>query len=74
MLNNYKRHGIAARAEEALPGGHAVTDLLLSRAADAGADLIVAGAYHHSQLRESLFGGVTRDLLERMAVPVLLSH
>jgi nucleotide-binding universal stress UspA family protein len=71
---NYQRHGITARAEERLSEGHTVSDVLLSCATDAGADLIVAGAYHHSQLRESLFGGVTRDLLERISVPVLLSH
>ncbi|HEX2150983.1 MAG TPA: universal stress protein [Stellaceae bacterium] len=74
MLKSYERHGIAARAEEALPDGHAISDVLLSRAANFGTDLIVAGAYHHSRLRESVFGGVTRDLLERMPVPLLLSH
>jgi len=42
--------------------------------ADLGADMIVAGAYHHSQLRESLLGGVSRDLLDHMMVPVLMSH
>jgi len=74
MLRNLERHGIPARTEEALRGDLSVSDALLSRAADFAADLIVAGAYHHSQLRESLFGGVTRDLLERMTVPVLMSR
>jgi nucleotide-binding universal stress UspA family protein len=36
--------------------------------------LIVAGAYHHSQLRESLLGGTSRSLLDHMTVPVLVSH
>jgi hypothetical protein len=36
--------------------------------------MIVAGAYHHSQLREALIGGVSRDLLRHMTVPVLMSH
>jgi nucleotide-binding universal stress UspA family protein len=71
---NYQRHGIAARVEETLRGDLAIADLLLSRAADFSADLIVAGAYHHSQLREALFGGITRDLLDHMTVPVLMSH
>ena len=74
VLKNFERHGIRARVEQALRGDLSVSDLLLSRAADLGADLIVAGAYHHSQLRESVFGGVTRDLLDRMTVPVLMSH
>jgi nucleotide-binding universal stress UspA family protein len=74
MLKNYGRHGIPARVEETIRGDLAIADILLSRASDCDADLIVAGAYHHSQLRESLFGGVTRDLLDHMTVPVLMSH
>jgi nucleotide-binding universal stress UspA family protein len=45
-----------------------------TRAADLGADMIVAGAYHHSRLRESLLGGVSRDLLDRLTIPLLMSH
>jgi nucleotide-binding universal stress UspA family protein len=52
----------------------ALRDVLLSPTADLGTDMIVAGAYHHSHLREELFGGVTRDLLDHMTVPVLMSH
>ena len=73
-VTNYERHGIAVRVEETIRSDLGVGDVLLSRAGDFDADLIVAGAYHHSQLRESLFGGVTRDLLDRMTVPVLMSH
>jgi nucleotide-binding universal stress UspA family protein len=38
------------------------------------ADLIVAGAYSHSPLREWAFGGVTQDLLTDCDRHVLLSH
>ncbi|HTV87582.1 MAG TPA: universal stress protein [Stellaceae bacterium] len=68
------RHGVKAAHEESVRGDVPVADLLLSRAADLDADLIVAGAYHHSQFREALLGGVSRDLLDHMTVPVLLSH
>jgi nucleotide-binding universal stress UspA family protein len=74
MVHHLRRHGIAAQPEETLRGGIAISDVLLSRAADLAADLIVAGAYHHSQLREALIGGVSRELLEHMTVPVLMSH
>jgi nucleotide-binding universal stress UspA family protein len=74
VVAHLRRHGIAARVEETVRGELAVSDVLLSRAADLAADLIVAGAYHHSQLREALVGGVSRELLEHMTVPVLLSH
>ena len=49
-------------------------NLLLSRVADEGADLLVSGGYGHSRLRELVLGGVTRELLAHMSVPVLLSH
>lgn len=48
-----RRHGINATAEETLRGGLAISDLLLSRAADFAADMIVTGGYHHWQLREA---------------------
>lgn len=47
---------------------------LLALARDAEAGLVVAGAYGHSRFREWVLGGVTRELLERAAVPVLLAH
>jgi nucleotide-binding universal stress UspA family protein len=74
MVHHLQRHGIAARAEETLHGDLRISDVLLSRAADLAVDLLVAGAYHHSQLREALVGGVSRDLLDHMTVPVLMSH
>ena len=42
-------------------------------AAEIGADLLVMGAYSHSRLREAVFGGATRDVLDRARLPVLLS-
>jgi nucleotide-binding universal stress UspA family protein len=68
------RHDITAEAESTQALDIAVGDVLLSRAADLGADLIVMGAYGHSRLREMVLGGATRHLLRHMTVPVLLSH
>src|SRR5829696_2402952 len=73
-VRHLQHHGIPARGEEAPRGDLSIGDVLLSRAADLGADLIVAGGYHHSQLREALLGGVSRELLDHMTVPVLMSH
>ena len=74
IVRHLERHGIAARPEETPRGDIPIADLLLSRAADLDIDLIVAGAYHHSQFREALLGGVSRELLDHMTVPVLMSH
>jgi nucleotide-binding universal stress UspA family protein len=68
------RHGVAAEAASTVGLDIAVGDVLLSRAADLGVDLIVMGAYGHSRLREVVLGGATRHILHHMTVPVLLSH
>lgn len=47
---------------------------LAALARDCGAGLMVTGAYGHSRLREWVLGGVTRELLERAPVPLLLAH
>ncbi len=46
----------------------------ISIAKKQGADLIIAGAYGHSRLREWVLGGVTNDLLQRAEICALLSH
>jgi len=51
-----------------------VGDALMGIARDAGAGLMVTGAYGHSRYREWMLGGVTRELLERAHVPLLLAH
>lgn len=38
------------------------------------ADLIVAGAFGHSKLKESLVGSLSHELLQNPSIPVLLSH
>ena len=74
LCQHLARHGITATSA-ALPASDLeVGDVLLSRAADEGADLMVMGAYGHSRLREIVLGGATRHLLQHMTVPVLMSH
>jgi nucleotide-binding universal stress UspA family protein len=40
----------------------------------AGADMAVLGLYGHSRLREFVLGGVSRELLDEMPAPLLMSH
>lgn len=47
---------------------------LLEHARTVGADLLVAGGYGHSRLREAVLGGTTRELLQTAHLPVLFSH
>ena len=68
------RHGYQAEAAHVVAEDMTVGDMILSRAADAGVDLIVMGAYGHSRLREFILGGGTAHVLRHMTVPVLMSH
>ena len=67
-------HGIEATINEVEPDRRSVGDRLLDEAADAGADLLVMGAYSHSRWREHMIGGVTRHILDHATMPVLMSH
>jgi nucleotide-binding universal stress UspA family protein len=67
------RHGVTAEAVAAEPLGDEARTLT-QIALDTGAELIVAGAFGQSRLREWVFGGVTRDLLLRSDRFMLLSH
>jgi nucleotide-binding universal stress UspA family protein len=68
------RHGVRAEVERTVAGDVAIGDVLLSRAADIGADLLVMGAYGHSRAHELLLGGATRSVLHTMTLPVLMAH
>jgi nucleotide-binding universal stress UspA family protein len=67
-------HGINFRSEVIERDRSKVEDRLSSFAERTASDLVVAGAYGHSRLRELVFGGVTRRLTTGFAVPCLLSH
>ena len=69
------RHGVTAEARHTLTSSEiAAGDALLSEISDHGASLLVMGGYGHHRMRELLLGGVTRDILRQMTVPVLMSH
>lgn len=68
------RHGVKVEAQHIKTNDVSVANMLLSRVADESVDLLVMGAYGHARVRELVLGGVTRELLRQMTVPVLMSH
>ena len=68
------RHGARVTVERLPSGGRSVADVLSRHAVDMGADLLVMGAYGHSRLREFIFGGVTKSMLNKPPVPVLMAR
>ncbi|MDP2619620.1 MAG: universal stress protein [Hyphomicrobiales bacterium] len=74
MATSLSRHGVKVEVGHSATKEVGVGDELLSRAADQGADLLVMGAYGHSRVREYVFGGATRHILQHMTIPTLMSH
>ena len=68
------RHGVKVTVQREVAPDADVGGVILSRAADHGADLIVMGIYGHSRMRELVLGGASRSLLGSMTVPVLMAH
>ncbi len=67
-------HGIAATAHPLADPIISAADEILRFVEREGADLVVMGAYGHSRLREWVFGGLTRDMLQMTPVCCLMSH
>jgi nucleotide-binding universal stress UspA family protein len=67
-------HGLPASLHVLAIDSSPFGDLLLGRARDLGADMLIMGAYAHSPLREMLLGGVTRHVLAHAGLPVLMRH
>lgn len=67
------RHGIAATVR-LLHRDVPVAEQLIYAANKWGASLLVSGGYTHSRMRQTLFGGVTHNLLENCRIPLLLAH
>ena len=67
-------HGIQCTLDVLQTSKGNVGDTLLTSAAEMNADLLVMGAYGHSRVRELVLGGVTRHILDKAELPVLLAH
>jgi nucleotide-binding universal stress UspA family protein len=69
------RHGINAKVTRQVTAGDIdIGKGLLSLATDRGSDLLVMGCYGHTRFREILLGGVSREILRSMTLPVLMAH
>jgi nucleotide-binding universal stress UspA family protein len=67
-------HGVAATALTHEDEGRSPGAAILAQARQLGADLLVKGAYTQSRIRELIFGGATRHILEHTGLPVLMAH
>ncbi|HEY3797334.1 MAG TPA: universal stress protein [Caulobacteraceae bacterium] len=74
QLKDYlAERGVAADVT-ALEGSGDAAPRLLKAASEAGADLLVAGAFGHPRLQEFVFGGATKVFLHAAEPSLFLSH
>jgi nucleotide-binding universal stress UspA family protein len=75
LADHLARHGVAAHISDWTDTGDvSALEALFASLDTQDADLIVAGAFSHSRLFESLFGGVSLDLLRQPTAPIFMSH
>ncbi|MGB8819310.1 MAG: universal stress protein [Rhizobiaceae bacterium] len=74
LASYLSRHGVNVTVDRLPSSGNPASDVLLQHAGDHGVEMIVMGAYGHSRLRERIFGGVTRSMLNRVTVPLFMAH
>lgn len=67
-------HGINANARKITSYEGSIGDALLQAARTNAHALLVMGAYGSSAVAEYIFGGVTRTVMEKADVPILVSH
>ena len=56
------------------PQNLSVGDTMVAEAMELGGDLLLKGAFTNSRVRQMIFGGATRDIINGAKLPVLLAH
>jgi nucleotide-binding universal stress UspA family protein len=67
-------NGVPAQALDAENEGRSVGETILKLTMSLGGDLLVKGAYTQSRLRQMIFGGPTRHLLDHATLPMIMAH
>ena len=68
------RHGVKVTVDRVPSQGKTIASVLRQHAVDTAAELLVMGAYGHSRLRERIFGGVTKSMLDSPPLPILMAR
>ena len=74
VLGYLQSHGVRTHWQQHAKAPRDICDALLSHCALVEADLLVMGCYSHGRMRERLLGGLTREMLRSMRLPVLMAH
>jgi nucleotide-binding universal stress UspA family protein len=73
-VSQLARHGLVAEAHVLAAHPYNAPETLVREALELGADLLIAGAYSHGRVRELVFGGFTRQVLDACKLSVFFMH
>jgi len=74
VVRHFVRHGFQAEWKHLTNGDLTDAEVLEEHALAGKADVLAIGAFAHSWLKEKVFGGVTRTLLDKPRLPILASR
>jgi nucleotide-binding universal stress UspA family protein len=74
LAAHLRHYGIRATLHHIRMQAAGIGATLIAESQRLGADAIVMGGYGHSKSREWLLGGVTRELLHRAPIPLIIAH
>ena len=74
LAHHLVQRGLMVRSETLARGGRSIGRAVLEFAETWNTDLLIKGAFTHSRLRQLIFGGATREILERAPIPTLFCH
>lgn len=69
-----QRTGVEVNAKTIERGDESIAATLLKQLAITKSDVLVLGGYSNPRIQETLFGGVTMDLLTKSTVPLFMVH
>ena len=74
LIRYLQCNGVATESLAVELDGRSTGEAILATAQSLSCDLLIKGAYTQSRLRQMIFGGATRHVLENAAIPVLLAN
>jgi nucleotide-binding universal stress UspA family protein len=74
LASALERHGLEVSLRTAYGRQKAQGESFLKEAMEAGADLLLKGAYTQSRIRQMIFGGGTRHIIMEAKIPVLMAR
>jgi nucleotide-binding universal stress UspA family protein len=74
VAQHLKHRGLVVRSETITKRDGSIGKAVLEFAETLNADLLIKGAFTQSRLRQLIFGGATREILENAPIPTLFCH